>query len=477
LNICRFQEAAFLGKPVKGKQRILIFILTKFPGKVNITTLIANQGFPVIGIGKGKDYSMNEENTLSGPSTVFFSKQPIIDAHRSIWGYELLGGELKGGLYEIFLQQESAASLSSRTYLGLQEAMERGKKIMIGFDEAGILTGIPHALPSASGVVRVLADEVQAPGLEAALKALRADGYQLAWEIQVARSLPDAFYAPTDIFSFELTRGKPDPALLIRVGKPSSRMLARGVKTQEQFLAAKDLGFALFQGPFFKEPEYVPDRQLGSNQVARLNLFRLLEAEDPDVKILAEAIRSDVSISFRLLSYLNSAWFGFRHNIESIDQAVMILGWVKLKSWLRAVLFVDLAGKEEVPQELAALSLQRGKFFELLAGEYDYWGFNPNTLFLLGLFSLMDTILGLPMDKVVELLPLDTKLKGALCHDPNNEYRSLFELLESLEDGDWPTLESLTHNLFLDLGPIKGFFAQARDWAGGFFTRSGSSSQ
>jgi c-di-GMP phosphodiesterase len=419
---------------------------------------------------------MTEENTISGPATVFFTKQPILDDHRSIWGYELLGGEIKGGLYKIFPQQESAFSLSSTTYLSLQEPMERGKKIMVGFDETGIMTGVPYALPSASGVVRVLANKVQASGLEAALQALRGDGYQIALEVRFDRPLSDALYAQADILSFDLTIGKPDPALLNRMGRPSSRLLAREVKTQEQFLAAKNLGFALFQGPFFKQPEYVADRQVGSNQVARLNLFRLLESEAPDVKVLAEAILSDVSISFRLLSYLNSAWFGFRHNIESIDQAIMILGWVKLKSWLRAILFVDLVSKEEVPQEVAALSLQRGRFFELLAGEYDYWGFNPNTLFLLGLFSLMDTILGIPMDKVVGLLPLDIKIKAALCHDPNNEYRPLFELLESLEDGNWPTLESLTQNLFLDLGLVKDFFARARDWAGGFFTQTGLSS-
>jgi len=275
-----------------------------------------------------------------------------------------------------------------------------------------------------------------------------------------------------DIVSFDLSSGKPDQAWLDRKTHRPSRMLARGVKTQNQFQSARDLGFVLFQGPFFKEPEYVQDRQLGSNEIARLNLLRLLEAEDPDVNVLAEAIRSDVSVSFRLLSYLNRAWFGFRQNIQSIDQAIMLLGWSKLKSWLRALLFVDLAGKEEVPQELAALSLQRGKFFELLAVKVDYWGFNPNTLFLLGLFSLMDSILGLPMEKVVELLPLEAKLKAALRHDPNNEYRPLFELLESLEDGDWAVLEVLTQKLFLDLSLIKDNFAQARDWAGRFFTQT-----
>ncbi len=414
---------------------------------------------------------MNEENTLAGTLSIFFSKQPILDAKRAIWGYELLGGALREGLFEVFPQQESASGLSSSTYLGLQEAMERGKKIMVSFDETGILSGMPHALPSPSGVVRLLPGESRAPGLEEALHALQGEGYQTALESLPDTPLPEAFYRQADIISFDLSRGKPDPALLGRMDRSPARKLARGLKTREQFLAARDMGFALFQGPFFKEPEYLQDRPLGSNEVTRLNLFRLIEGEDPDVKALAEGIRSDVSISFRLLSYLNSAWFGFRHNIQSIDQAIVILGWVKLKSWLRAVLFVDLAGKEEVPQELAAISLQRGKFLELLGTHVDYWGFDPNTLFLLGLFSLMDAILGMPMEKVVDLLPLDAKLKAALRRDPNNEYRPLFELLESLEDGDWSALDTLTQQLFLDPGLIRERFAQARDWAGAFFTR------
>ncbi|MBI5586162.1 MAG: HDOD domain-containing protein, partial [Deltaproteobacteria bacterium] len=316
--------------------------------------------------------------------------------------------------------------------------------------------------------------EIRVPELAEALQSLRSEGYQIALEVRPEHPLPEALHRQADILSFDLSRGNPDPGLLTRMAHQPARKLAYGVKTQEQFLATKELGFALFQGSFFKEPEYLRDRQLGSSEITRLNLFRLLEAEDPDIKVLSEAIRSDVSVSFRLLSYLNSAWFGFRHNIQSIDQAVMILGWVKLKSWLRAVLFVDLAGKEEVPQELAALSLQRGRFFELLTARVDYWGFSPNTLFLMGLFSLLDSILGLPMAKVVELLPLEAKLKAALRHDPNNEYRSLFELLDALEDGNWPALEALTQNLFLDLELVKEAFAQARDWAGIFFSLPGT---
>jgi c-di-GMP phosphodiesterase len=418
-----------------------------------------------------EEKSMTENKPTPPIPSIFFIKQPILDGKRTIWGYELLGGELKDGIYQVFPQQKSAAGLSSSIYLDLQEAIERGKQIMVGFDQTGILKGLPYALPPACGVVRVLPGETPVPELGPTLKQLRIDGYQTALEFISGRPIPDGLFSLADIVSFDLSLGKPDQAWLDQKPPGLTRRLARGVKTQSQFQAARNLGFDLFQGPFFKELEYVQDRQLGSNEVARLNLLRLLEEEDPDVLALAEAIRSDVSISFRLLSYLNRAWFGFRQNIESIDQAIMILGWSKLKGWLRALLFVDLAGKEEVPQELAILSLQRGKFFELLTVEVDYWGFNPNTLFLLGLFSLMDSILGLPMAKVVELLPLEAKIKAALRHDPDNEYHPLFELLESIEDGDWIRLEVLTRKLSLDLKMIKDNFAQARDWAARFFTQ------
>ena len=411
---------------------------------------------------------MTEEQLAREQHSIFFTKQPILNAKRSIWGYELLGGEMKGNIYEVFPQQEIAAGLCSSTYQGLQEAMNRGKKIMIGFDDLSILAGLPQALPAAYGVVRVLPG-FRMEGLDIALQGLRSEGYQTMIEAIPGQQLPDEICSQADIISFDFSLGRPNQADLDQIKKYPAQILARGLKTLEQFQATRDMGCSLFQGGFFKEPEVVRDRKLGSNEVARLNLFRLMEQEEMDIKDLAAAIRSDVSVSFRLLSFLNSASFGFRQNIQSIEQAIMLLGWLKLKSWLRAVLLVDMTGKDEVPQELAALSLQRGKFFELLATEYDYWGFNPSTLFLVGLFSLMDAILGMPMESVVEMLPLEAKLKVALKRDAGSEYRPLFELLDCLEDADWSTLEPLTQKLCFDIASVKEDFVASRNWADGFF--------
>ncbi|HMK64374.1 MAG TPA: HDOD domain-containing protein, partial [Thermodesulfobacteriota bacterium] len=390
---------------------------------------------------------MPDKNANPAPKDFFYIKQPILDNKRSIWGYEIMVGGVKDGFHEIFAKRENTTGLSSSIYSDLQEAMGRGKQIMVGFAESSILSGMPNALPP-GGVIRFLPPETEALKLCEALEKIRNDGYKTNLDFIPGRKIQEEFYNLADILSFDLSLGTPDGGWLNRKNISPIQLLARGIKTHSQFQSALEQGFDLFQGPFFKEPEYIRDRQLGSNELARLNLLRLIEAADPDVNVLAEAIRSDVSVSFRLLSYLNSAWFGLRQSIQSIDQAIMILGWSKLKSWLRALLLVDLAGQEEVPHELAFLSLQRGKFFELLAQKIDYWGFNPDTLFLLGMFSLMDSILGLPMAKVVELLPLETKIKSALQHDTNNEYRPLFELLESIEDGNWPALENQTRNLF-----------------------------
>src|SRR5208283_3309003 len=208
---------------------------------------------------------MTQDDNASAQSRIFFTKQPILDTKRSIWGYELLGGEQKEGIYEILPQQESVASLFSSAYLGLQEAMQRGKKIMVGFDEASIMTGVPHALPPSCGVVRVLPGEIPTSGFDAALQELRRQGYQTVMEIMPGMLLSADACAGADIFAFDLSLGKADQASLNQMQTSHALMMARGVKSVEQFQAARDIGFSLFQGPFFKEPEYVRDRKLASN--------------------------------------------------------------------------------------------------------------------------------------------------------------------------------------------------------------------
>lgn len=411
---------------------------------------------------------MPHHDTTDAQGHVFFSKQPILDADRRIWGYELLGGEVRQGIFRVFPKQEStAASLSSSTFYGLQEAMARGKRVMIAFDADSIREGQANALPAGLGWVHLALDAKPDAALLKTLAELRAEGYGVALDVTPGSpSLAAAKQA--DVLVMEHAPGALAPAFARLVAK-QAEMLARGVRSLEQFQTARDQGYTLFQGPFFKEPEMVPGRKLTSNEVSRLQMLRLLEAKDPDPEGLAAAIKGDVAVSFRLLTLLNSPAFGLLQKVESVDHAVRLLGWSKLKSWLRAVLLVDMSGQGEAPQELAALSMQRGRFLELITAEYDYWGFNPETMFLLGMFSLLDTILGMPMAEVVELLPLDAKLKASLRRDPGNDHQSLFDLITSLEDGDWPAFQDMAGRLGFEQEVVKTSYAAAMEWTGVFF--------
>jgi EAL and modified HD-GYP domain-containing signal transduction protein len=226
----------------------------------------------------------------------------------------------------------------------------------------------------------------------------------------------------------------------------------------------RELGFNLFHGPFFKLPDTITVRRLASNEAARLKLLNVIEQEEVDFERLAETIQADPAISFRLLSYLNSAAFGLRQKIKSIHQAITLLGWRKMKTWLRVVLLNDMIHGKEA-SELVMLAAQRGKFIEQIATAHAFWGFDPETLHLLGIFSLLDAMLGITMTEIVAYLPLDDKLKAALCGEPNNEYLPLLKLAQSFEEARWDDTQKMIRQLNLDSARVQAAFQTALDWA------------
>ncbi len=411
------------------------------------------------------------ESTSPSQSQVFFTKQPILDAKRKLWGYELIASDNDSGSLRLSTtaQEQAADDLASSTFIGIQQAMERGKRILLAFNEQGILEKAPYAFSPSQCVVKFQGRSNHKEALVAALKALKADGYTLAVDVLADHAIIKEILASIDIITLDMGAGVDPTTLREKTKSLKSMLLASKVQHIDQFEPLKDAGYTLFQGAFFKEPEIIADRKLSSHEISRINILKAIEAEDPDLDALAESIQSDVAVSFRLLTYLNSAAFSFPQKIQSIRQAINMLGVVKMKNWLRAVLLADMAHQGDNPQELVLLSLQRGRFLENVGKEYDFWGFDPGSLFLLGLFSLIDAILGMPIAKVVEFLPLDDKMKSALCREPNNEYQPLMELMVCIEDTDWAKLDTMTQNLSFDIDVVKTAYTEAMTWAGGFF--------
>ncbi|MFV0423540.1 EAL and HDOD domain-containing protein [Oleidesulfovibrio sp.] len=391
-----------------------------------------------------------------------------MDTEKRIWGYELLGGEIQQGIFTVFPEQTgAAASLGSSAYFRLQEDMERGKRVMIAFDAESILMGVPKALPPQSGAIRVSQEATKTENVTQALKELKSEGYTIAIDCSHASKPEKNCMLLADVVCVDFSVKA--AAIACSRGDTSSVMLARNIKDNEQFEAARRMGIALFEGPFFKAPEVTSGRSLSSHEVARIELMSILESPSPDPKAIAEAVKADVSLTFRLLSLLNSSAFGLRQKVTSVDHAVTLLGWEQTRSWLRAVLVADMASRSDGSQELAFISMQRAHFLQQLTTHYDYWGFNPETLFLLGMFSLLDAILGIPMEEVTDMLPLSSKLKESLLGDPNNEHKPLFDLLTSLEDGDLEVLSKLVPRLGFEPELVRKLYSESMDWAASFF--------
>lgn len=396
-------------------------------------------------------------------SPLLFTRHTILDDKRRIWGYEFAGGAEAAAARRI-----NEKSLAQSSYIGLQQAIGRGRKVMASFSPQAVVEGAPYALPPGHGVIQVrdeghLSDET----LEA-MRKLKADGFLLAVEFAAAQDLARRRFALADAICCSPAKGEVPTAFMLKARGLKAQLLARGVASTAEAERLKAQGFTLFTGPFLKEAEQLPERKLTTMETSRFTLLRMMEDPEPDFDRLSATIQTDVALSFRLLSYLNAPAFGFTQKIQSIKQAAVLLGWIKLKNWLRAVLLAEMSGKGEVKNELVVLSVQRGRFLELLTREYDFWGFDPGTLFMLGLFSLLDALLGMPMSEAVDYLPLDDKLKAALLRKQNNEYLPLIELADCLEEADWDRFAGLAQKLAMDQERVKGFFASAMAWAEGF---------
>jgi EAL and modified HD-GYP domain-containing signal transduction protein len=179
----------------------------------------------------------------------------------------------------------------------------------------------------------------------------------------------------------------------------------------------------------------VSDEGLAVSSTAKLQLLRELANPDCEMDELAMIIASDISLSYRMLKYINSASFGLRNKIKSIQQAVSLLGLKEIRHWATVVVMTDLDSSPK-GEELAYMALQRGRFLSKLAGTIAGFRHSPNTMFMLGLFSLLDSLLSYPMDKALEDIPLADEIKDALC-GTLNEFRDWLLMVEAVELGRW----------------------------------------
>lgn len=244
------------------------------------------------------------------------------------------------------------------------------------------------------------------------------------------------------------------------------------METSEQFKQAVSWGYHYFQGFFFCKPQVISAREIPAFKAAYLQLLQAVNRPELDFRQIERVLRHDLSLSYRLLRYLNSPLFGFHREIRSLRQAVSLLGEQYIKRWAALLSTVMLASDK--PAELLITSLTRARFCELLSAPLER-RHEPTDFFLTGLFSLIDTILGRPMEEILHGLDLAGEIKLCLSGG-HNLHRQVYECVLAVERADWKALTEYSAGLGLEDEFVAGCYLQSIEWANELFGQQSTGS-
>jgi EAL and modified HD-GYP domain-containing signal transduction protein len=395
------------------------------------------------------------------PGLRFVARQPILTKDEKVFGYELL---FRDGIEDYFcpndVEAASKTMLDSSLIMGL-DVLCNGGRAFVNCTRDMLLKDYVTLLPSSHTVVEILESVEPDDLVMAACQRLKEGGYMIALDDFAMDDKREPLTNIADIIKVDVQSTTPEEraAMIKKYGPWRCRMLAEKVETREEFMAAKKAGFAYFQGYFFRRPETVKTHAVPGNQLNYIKMLQVVSKPELEPREIENAIKGEASLCYRLLRYMNSASFGFANEIHSVRHALSMLGEREVRRWVRLV--VTLAAGQNKSSDLVLSALVRGRFCELLSPKIKH---GESDLFLLGLLSLMDSILDLPMTDVLEKVPLDQETKAVLLGE-ESYLRPLYQLMLAQESGDWQGSGVLSKSLKLTESEVAEVHWNAMQWA------------
>ncbi|HEX6925062.1 MAG TPA: EAL domain-containing protein [Longimicrobiaceae bacterium] len=397
---------------------------------------------------------------------LFVARQPIFDAAGELHGYELL---YRGGAQSSSADGTSTEQMSldvivqSFLEIGL-DRITRGHTAYLNFSRQMLLSGSYDLLDPETVIVELLEDVLGDEPVARACAHLAQAGYQLALDDYEPGGphealLPHARIVKVDVLNRPMEELR---AVADRLRGQPVRLLAERVETAEVRDACREIGFELFQGYFFARPEVISGQGISADQLAILQLMnRLRDDGTSDIEI-EETFRRDPSLSYKLLRMVNAAAGGGR-GIESIMHAIRLLGREQLHRWLALLFASSLARGKATDVELVHAAVLRGRLLERLgeaAGKREQAG----SLFMVGLFSLMDALLRMPMAELLERVDLAEEVKTALLKR-DGPYAVWLQLAESYEAAEWERMTALAASVAISPFELPDIYLESLNWA------------
>jgi EAL and modified HD-GYP domain-containing signal transduction protein len=393
----------------------------------------------------------------------FIARQPILDRFEGVYGYELLfrhreeeiWAQMKGGV------RGEEASPGTPVLAGM-EVVADGTRAFIQCPREAMIGGAAAALPPDQVVLEVLATGKPDEELVEACRGLKEAGYKIALEnFQGAREDPLAELA--NIIKLDVTASADRTQwLLIRKFRPKGTIfLADKVENRAQFQAAVQQGYSYFQGRFFLKPQPYATAEVTPTKLVYLLVLAAVTRPEIDVQEVANTIKHDLALSYKLLRFLNSARFAFHSQIKSIRHALLLLGQNEIRKWIGLISVAALG--EGGPPILVAMALIRGAFCEYLAPLVGEAKRQPDYFFL-GLLSSIDVLLRRPMRVILAELPIAPDVSAALGGEQNS-MRDVLQTVISYEQGNWEEFAGLAKKLALKEEKLSELYTQALQWS------------
>ncbi len=398
----------------------------------------------------------------------YVARQPIFDSRKKISGYELLFRDQTANYNPSIDGDVATSTVLSNSYFSIgMESLVGKKKSYINFTQSLLIRKFPLLLPKESTVIEILENVQPTPELIAACREMAQQGYTFALDdftyspelqplIELARIIK---------FDFRLTTMEKIQEYLKKIqGHTNLVLLAEKIETHEEFKKACDMGFHLFQGFFFCKPELISGKEIPGSQLTLLQIMAEVNRPEFEIQKIETLIAPDVSLAYKLLRYINSAFFAKAQRISSIQQALVYMGEAEIRRFISLIAMSNLAkGK---PGELIRAACVRGKFCELMGATTPHV-VKQSELFTLGMFSLIDAILDQPMQKIMKELPLDDDIKSALIERKGRLIGYLL-LTETYEKGQWSQMAKVAQVMHIAEEKLPELYLEACRWSNTF---------
>ena len=403
----------------------------------------------------------------SGQSDFFVTRQPIFENDGSVFAYELLFHSCSEEAADAADAKLAGSLVASDFFSAGTGRMLSGKKAFLKFPAEMLAAGVPLLVPRKLIVVEI-PDTIEIDAdILGACRNLKQNGYRLA----LTNFHEQGHFGPlvdlADIIKVNFAKATASDRRRLSAEHRARgvAMLADNVQTQEDFESARGAGYSYFQGFFFAKPSLATGKELSGFKRNYLRILAELHRSDLDYDEIIRLIKQETTLSSKLLAYINSAVFSLRGTVSSLNQALAMLGEKTVRHWISATALACVA--REKPGELVRHTMLRARFCESIARQANFALRQQTTLFLIGMFSLLDAMVDRPLDELLSGLPVPASARNVLLGNApdGDRWAEVFASARAYESADWSALSSATSRLGIPSDVMPQLYLESADWS------------